>query len=94
MQNTTDFRTKVEILAELWLDYRGDDEFKDFVEYNDLGLPLAYAVSNGIVEATTMAEQFIEESFSLLLAGLGLEDTGFDVLQDLLESGEDEPEQK
>jgi hypothetical protein len=94
MQNTTDFRTKVEILAELWLDYRGDDEFKDFVEYNDLGLPLAYAVSNGIVEATAMAEQFIEESFSLLLAGLGLEDTGFDVLQDLLESGEDEPEQK
>ena len=94
MQNKTDFRTKVEILAELWLDYRGDDEFKDFVEYNDLGLPLAYAVSNGIVEATTMAEQFIEESFSLLLAGLGLEDTGFDVLQDLLESGEDEPEQK
>lgn len=85
MADTTDFRNKAEILAELWMDYRDDDEFKDFVEYSDLGLPLAYAIANGIVEASPMAEQFIEETFRLLLAALNVTDTGFYNLQELLE---------
>jgi hypothetical protein len=85
MADTTDFRNKAEILSELWLDYRDDDEFKDFVEYNDLGLPLAYAVANGIVEASPMAENFIEETFRLLLAALEVTDTGFYSLQELME---------
>jgi hypothetical protein len=86
MADTTDFRNKAEILSELWMDYRDDEEFKDFVEYNDLGLPLAYAIANGIVEASPMAEQFVDETFRLLLAALGVTDTGFYTLQELLEA--------
>lgn len=92
MADTTDFRIKTEILADLWMDYRDDEGFKNFVEYNDLGLPLAYAISNGIVEASPMAEQFLNESFRLLLASLGLEDTGFDSLTDVLTLAEEKSE--
>lgn len=83
--SSTPFTNKAEILAELWMDYRDDEGFKDFVEYNDLGLPIAYAVSNGIVESNKLVEQFIDESFRLLLAGLGIEeDLGFETLTDIL----------
>jgi hypothetical protein len=85
---TTTFSNKTIILADLWLNYRDDEEFQDFIEYNDLGLPLAYAYANGILtELTSMAESFIEEAWNLLLAGMELEDTGFETLDDLLEAG-------
>ena len=85
----TPFETKTDILAELWLDYRTDTTFADFIEYNDIGLPLAYAIANDIVKTTDIATRFIEETFDLLLVGLGIEnDTGFEVLEDLLESAE------
>ena len=77
---------QAEILSDLWLNYRQDTEFADFVEYNDLGLPLAYAVNAGIVPLTDRAVEFIEETFALLLAGLDVaEDTGFESLDDILQ---------
>ena len=84
----TPFLTKCEILSDLWLNYKADDEFKDFIVYNDLGLPLAYAVAEGIVEATPIATNFINETFELLLAGLAIEDEGFETLDGLLEIAE------
>ncbi len=83
----TKFMTKCQILAELWIDYRDDEQFKDFIEYADLGLPLAYSISNGIVEKTENAKSFVNESFELFLASLGIEDdTGFEDLEDVLDS--------
>jgi hypothetical protein len=81
----TKFKNKCEILADIWLNYRYDEEFVDFVEYNDLGLPLAYAIAEGIVEKTPLAKTFVEETFDLLLAGLDVEDdTGFKNLDEML----------
>lgn len=88
--NETTFDNKANILADLWLNYRDDQEFQDFIEYNDLGLPLAYAISTGIVKKTDQAEKFINETFELLLAGIGIEDTGFESLEDLLDLGLEE----
>lgn len=77
-----------EILADLWLNYRSDEEFADFIEYNDIGLPLAYAVTNGIAEINATGEQLINETWDLLLSGLGIEDTGdFVSLDDLFDIG-------
>ena len=81
---TTTIENQVLILSDLWLNYRYDEEFVDFIQYNDLGLPLAYAISEGIVKLTETAQGFIEETFSLLLAGVGVEDTGFETLDDVL----------
>jgi hypothetical protein len=70
------------------MDYRSDTEFQDFVEYNDLGLPLAYAVYAGLIEPMPMAEQYIGETFDLLITSLGLTDTGFDSLAEILDSAQ------
>jgi hypothetical protein len=84
-ENTsTTYSDKLAILADLWLNYRQDEEFQDFVEYNDIGLPLAYVLANDIVQSTDLAERFVNETFDLLLAGLEVEDTGFETLDDLL----------
>jgi hypothetical protein len=80
---TTTFDNKANILAELWISYRTDTNFTDFIEYNDLGLPLAYAYANGLVELEDKAKSFIEEAFDLLLDGMNQEDTGFDTLDQL-----------
>lgn len=81
--NTTTQENKAEILAELWLNYRDDQNFEDFIAYNDLGLPLAYLLSTNIVKSTEMADKFIDETFELLLASLEVEDTGFETLDDI-----------
>ena len=81
---TTPFSNKCQILGELWLRYRSEPEFEDFLEYNDLGLPIAYAIANDIVRSTEMAEKFVEESFDLLLASLEIEDENWDNLDELL----------
>jgi hypothetical protein len=82
--STTTFENKCLILADLWLNYRSNEDFVDFVEYNDMGLPLAYALSEGIVKGTEMSDKFVDETFDLLLAGIGIEDTGFENLDDVL----------
>jgi hypothetical protein len=82
--NSTSYTDKCAILAEVWLNYRSDEEFQDFIEYNDLGLPIAYAIDNDIVKSTEMAQRFVEETFDLLLASLKVDDTGFDTLDALL----------
>jgi hypothetical protein len=82
---STPYSDRLAILADLWINYKADEQFVDFVEYNDLGLPLAYAIDNNIVKSTETAERFINETFELLLAGLEIdEDTGFETLDDML----------
>jgi hypothetical protein len=83
--NITPFEKRCEILADLWLNYKTDVEFADFIEYNDLGLPLSYAFANGILDysASEKAKPFINEAWDLLLSGLEQEDTGFESLSDL-----------
>jgi hypothetical protein len=84
MASKTSYEDKCGILADLWLNYRSDEDFADFIEYNDLGLPLAYALANEIVESTEVAQRFVEETFDLLLDGLDVEDTGFEELDEIL----------
>jgi hypothetical protein len=80
----TSFTKRCEILADLWVAYKGDEEMIDFISYNDLGLPLAYAINTEIVSSTLKAEMFINETWDLLLSGLELDDEGFDSLEDIL----------
>jgi hypothetical protein len=79
---------KASILSELWMNYRQDEPFQDFIAYNDLGLPLAYIIDSGIVKSTDMSNKFIDETFTLLLASLEIEDQGFDTLDDIFMASE------
>jgi hypothetical protein len=65
--------------------YRKDDTFKDLREYADLALPLAYAITTGIVPSTDKAQELVEDAFEGLLEILEIaEDEGFKDLDDLL----------
>jgi hypothetical protein len=79
----TTFQDKCNILSELWMNYRNDDNFEEFIKYNDLGLPLAYGIANGIVKATDISDKFINETFNLLLSSLEVEDNGYVTLDDV-----------
>jgi hypothetical protein len=83
-ETQTTFENKCNILADLWMNYRFDKMFQDFVDYNDLGLPLAFLVSEDLVKPGAMARSMVEESFDVLLASLKIEDQGYDSLDDLL----------
>lgn len=82
----TSFTKRCEILEDLWMTYRNDEDFTDFMEYNDLALPLAYAVANGLIESNDSVKGFINEAWDLLLKGFDIEDSGFDNLDELLNS--------
>jgi hypothetical protein len=84
----TTFSNKCAILGKLWIEYADDENLKDFVEYNDLGLPLAYAVTEHLAIATDLGTQWIEETWDFLMASLSIEDTGFDNLDEVFASAE------
>jgi hypothetical protein len=84
---TTTFENKALILGQLWLNYKDDEELADFFEYNDLGLPLAFAFAEGVINHTPTLEQYVNETWALFLEGLDVEDEGFEDILDLL--GED-----
>ena len=78
------FENKITILAELWMNYRDDEDLQDFVEYNDLGLPLAYFLTNEIVLPTSQSELYINETYDLFIASLQVEDRQWESLDELL----------
>ena len=59
--------------------------FASSVDYNDIGLPLAYCIYTEIVPATPRADLYITETFDILLASLDLEDTGFESLEEMMQ---------
>ena len=84
--NNTPFDERCSILSSLWKTQKDNKELQDFVEYNDLGLPLAYFVAEGLVTIHDEARIYIDETFDLLLEECGHEeDTGFKELNEILE---------
>jgi hypothetical protein len=65
------------------MQHKSDNEMADFFAYNDIGVPLAFAFAEGIVNYTPTLEQYVNESFDLLLEAISIEDAGFEDLQDL-----------
>lgn len=80
----TPFSKRCEILSELWMNHRDDEAFEDFVEYNDLGLPMAHLIFEKLVEPTRQGEIYIDETFDLLLDVLRIEDDDYDSLSEML----------
>ena len=84
----TDFSNICEILGDLYSNYKDDEQFQEFVEYNDLGLPLAYFAKDGLCNTTDEGTRYVMETWELFLDSLGTDDTGFTDLNSLLASVE------
>ena len=78
-----EYKNKCDILNQLWLHYRHDEGFEDFVDYNDLGLPIAVLVAEEIMPLTPRAEIYLSETWDLLLAALGIEDKDYETLEEM-----------
>lgn len=70
----TSFDNMCSILSDLWMNYKYDEEFEDFVQYNDLGLPLAFLIAENLVEPKEIAKAYISETWDIFLEALSLED--------------------
>lgn len=87
----TAFSSKCEILSELWMNYRADEDFSDFIEYNDMGLPLAYFIHTGVVTPLDEAHKYVDETFDLLIAAVGVDpEQEFTTLNDLFQAADKE----
>ena len=88
MTTNTDYSSRCDILAQVWKNEIDHEDFYDFAEYNDLGLPLAHAIYEGIVSSTPLAEELVNETFEGLLVMLKVPgDTGFKSLEELMSQG-------
>ena len=82
-EQATTFENKCDILGDLWMQYRFEKQFEDFIAYNDIGLPMGFMVSEDLVKPTELAKSMIEETFELLLISLKVKDEGFECLEDV-----------
>jgi hypothetical protein len=85
----TSIETQVEIISDLWLDHQDKLAFKSLFKYADLAFPLAFAIDNDIVDLTDKASAHIQEAFALFLSTMGVTDSGFTSLDDILNDKED-----
>jgi len=79
----TTFESKALIIGQVWMEHKTDSELADFFRYNDLGVPLAFAYAEKIINLTPTIEQYVNETFDLLMEALNIEDAGFEDLPDL-----------
>lgn len=69
----TDFVTQCIILGELYENYKDEKDFKAFIEYNDLGLPLAYLTAQGLViEVSDDGRRYIADTFEMFIKSIKL----------------------
>ena len=66
------FADRCGILGRFWIDFREDEDLKPFVEYNDVGLPLAYFIAEGLVTGTPLSEEYINETFEIFLQAMNV----------------------
>ena len=66
-----DFETLCKILGELYANYRDSKDFRGFVEFNDLGLPLAFLTSEGlVVELSDDGRRYVIDTFDMFIGSL------------------------
>jgi hypothetical protein len=65
------FETVCGILGELHTTYGDSKEFRSFTEFNDLGLPLAFLTSEGlIVELSDDGRRYVIDTFDMFIGSL------------------------
>jgi hypothetical protein len=62
------FADKTRVIAQLWIEFRKDEDWKSFFDYNDLGSPMAYMVTQGLIkDLTPLGEEMISETLNMFL---------------------------
>ena len=72
MSSMNAYTLKIAVLSDLYYNYRDQEPYKEFAEYNDIGLPLAYVVHNNLAEIGPEGRVFIEETYDLLCSAMDI----------------------
>lgn len=80
----TPFDKQCEILTDMWLNYRDDENIEELFHYFDIGFPLAFAYHEQLATLTDTGMALISDCWIGVLEALGTEDTGFDNLIDII----------
>ena len=51
-----DFADKTGAIGQLWIEFRNDEDFSAFMDYNDLGCPMAYMMAEGLISDKAVAD--------------------------------------
>ena len=80
-------REKAEIIFEFINDYRDEESFQDFFNYNDLGVPMAVMIVNDLVILNEGGVRVLDETWESLCANLNDADPDYDYesLNELIE---------
>lgn len=81
----SDIVKRAEILGDLWMSHRQDEGLADFVTYNDLGMPLAYAMAHNLANLTEEGRIYVNETYDLLLVTLGCPIQEYDSLEEIFD---------
>lgn len=82
----TSFDSACDILAEIW-SLREELEYQDFYQFNALGVTLAYAYTEELVEDLSPdASDLIEEAYDAFLDEHEIDDLGFESLAEILKA--------
>jgi hypothetical protein len=84
-----DLKTKAQIIVDFAYRFTDSDneDFQDFLDYNDLGIPLAVAITNDLCEINDKGMKVFEETYTLLLVELKVPDIykDYEELDEILE---------
>ena len=82
-----DNRTKAEILVQFTQDYFNSEEYDEFFDYNDLGIPMSIAITQDMVILTDAGEQLLEETWIELCNLFGADsNSDYETIDDLMEN--------
>lgn len=80
-----DNRTKAEILVQFTQDEFNLGNYDEFFDYNDLGIPMAIAITQDMVILTDAGEQLLEETWKdLCLLFNANPDSEYESIDDLI----------
>ena len=81
----TPFDKQCEILTDLWLNFRYDENVVDLFEFYDIGFPLAFSHHEGLATLNDSGKALISDCWSGVLEAFShYDDTGFDSLADII----------
>ena len=81
----TNFETICKILSEIHVRYTEEGDHSEFVQFNDLGVPLAYFVHEGLAIPSQEGKEIILETWGLLMNVAKKKDIGFTELDEVLD---------
>lgn len=78
------FADKAGVLGQLWIEFRHDEDFSEFMDYNDLGMPMSYMVAEGLIkDLSPVGEEMLEETFKMFLTLIEVTEEEIDLLPEV-----------